>query len=279
MGVLLFSVALAALGHGLLNHLELKRLRALPFQKTGEVTPGMVSTQGQVVHPQPPLLSPVSQTACLYYEVAISREWEKLERTPNGNKSVTGSTHLQTLTRGTVFGLDDGSGPVLVDSTRGAQFDTLRQQSKGLGTYYGDGTIRFGELRIPTPHGDSDDYTLGFSAVEKIVPATGTLFVLGKLEAGKLGKPGWRSMLISSRGRDTVLRATSRKQTLSLIGGSLAAMAALALILSPPAAHPPIASPRLEAPLDDARAQPLRDATMLRVAPAAQRNLARAPSH
>ena len=224
MGILLLIVGLGALGFGFMQHLKGKRILAAPFKKTGEIAKnpvssdpkGLMSTEGNVVPPTAACLSPLSKTACLYYEVAITRKWEKTEQTQDGAKTTKGSSNVDTLKGGAEFGLDDGTGAILVDASKGGDFDNLKKQGEAGGVTMSDGYVKFGELRIPKPIHVGDDYTLGYEAVEKIVPVGGSLFALGKLENGKLTKPGWRSMMFSTKGRDGLLSSTAKKKKFSV---------------------------------------------------------------
>ncbi len=244
MGVLLLVVGLVALAFGFVQQLKARRILAAPFQKTGDIVAdpiskdprGMMSTQGTVVPPKVQVLSGLSKTPCLYYEVVITRRWEKQERTQNGYKTVKGSSTVQTIRDGALFGLDDGSGAVGVDASKGGDFDNLKKQAEAGGVFLSDGYLKFGELRIPTPPSSVGEYTLGFEAVERIVPVGGSLFVLGKLQNGKLTKPGWRSMMFSTKGRDGLLASTATKRKFSLIGGGVGAVVAVPLIIFAPAA-------------------------------------------
>jgi hypothetical protein len=246
MGVLLLIIGLAALGFGAFQLMKEKKILAAPFKKTGEIAKnpvssdpkGMMSTEGNVVPPQTPVLSPLSKTACLYYEVVITRKWEKTEQTQDGAKTTKGSSTVETLKGGAEFGLDDGTGAILVDASKGGDFDNLKKQADAGGVHMSDGYVKFGELRIPTPRSGSDDYTLGFEAVEKIVPVGGSMFALGKLENGKLGKPGWRSMMFSTKGRDGLLSATAKKKKFSFIGGGIGTVVAIPLMIFAPASAP-----------------------------------------
>ncbi|MBL8921048.1 MAG: hypothetical protein JNJ54_19455, partial [Myxococcaceae bacterium] len=128
MGVLLLLVGLAVLGFGLFQHLKGKRILAAPFKTTGELKAnptssdpkGAMSSEGKVVAPAQQLLSPCTKQPCLAYEVKVERLWEKVETTQDGTKTVKGSDTLDTLKGGAVFGLDDGSGAINVDVTKGA---------------------------------------------------------------------------------------------------------------------------------------------------------------
>src|SRR5690606_12798682 len=144
---------------------------------------------------------------CLYYEVKIERLWEKTETTQDGTKTVKGSTTLDTLKNGATFGLDDGTGSIEVDFSKGGDFDMMKDGfKKELNGRSWSSNIKFGELDYDVPPiGSSDGYTIGFKATEKYVPVEGNLFVLGRIEGSKLVKPGWRSMMASSKGRDGLL--------------------------------------------------------------------------
>src|SRR5438067_13685219 len=90
------------------QHRKGKRILAAPFRKTGDVAKagssadpkGMISTEGQVQPPPQQLLSPITQTPCLYYEMEIRRKWEKQERTQNGYTTRTGSDSVHSSKQG-----------------------------------------------------------------------------------------------------------------------------------------------------------------------------------
>jgi hypothetical protein len=244
MGVLLLVIGLAVLGFGLFQHLKGRRILAAPFKTTGElaknpVSPdpkGAMSTEGKVVPPAQALLSPCTKQPCLAYEVKIERLWEKVETTQDGTKTVKGSDTLDTLKGGAVFGLDDGSGAIRVDVSKGADFDKykdgLKKELNGRGWA---SQIQFGELAYDVPViSDSEKYTIGFKASEKYVPVEGSLFVLGKLEGASLVKPGWRAMMASTKGREGLLGSIQKKKKFSFIGGGVAAVLSIPLMIFGP---------------------------------------------
>ncbi len=248
MGVILLVIGLAVLGFGFWNHLKGKRILAAPFKKTGDLAKnpvsedpkGAMSTEGAVQAPATPLLSPCSKTPCLYYEVKIERLWEKTETTQDGTKTVKGSTTLDTLKNGATFGIDDGSGAIEVDFSKGGDFDMMKDGfKKELNGRSWSSNIKFGELEYDVPPiGSSDGYTIGFKATEKYVPVEGNLFVLGRIEGGKLVKPGWRSMMASSKGRDGLLASVAKKKKFSFIGGGVAAVASIPAMIFAPKSDP-----------------------------------------
>lgn len=248
MGLILLVIGLGALGFGFLQHLKGKRILAAPFKKTGDIArdptssdpKGALSTEGKVLPPAQALLSPCSKTPCLYYEVKIERLYEKEEKTQDGWKTVKGSDTLDTLKSGAVASLDDGSGAIPVDFSKGGDFDNFKNgYKKELNGRGWSSSIQFGELSYDIPViSSSDGHTIGFKATEKFIPVEGNLFVLGKIDGGKIVKPGWRSMMVSSKGRDGLLASTAKKKKFSLIGGGVGAVAAIPLMIFGPKADP-----------------------------------------
>ena len=265
MGGLLLIVGLAVLAFGLWNHLKGKRILAAPFKKTGEITKnpispdpkGAMSTEGKVVPPETQLLSPCTKQPCLAYEVKIERLYEKTETTQDGTKTVKGSETLTTLKGGAVFGLDDGSGIVKIDVSKGADFDNFKDGFKReLNGHSGSSHISFGELSYDVPViGSSSGWTTGFKASEKFVPVEGNLFVLGKLEGASLVKPGWRSMMTSAKGREGLLGSIQKKKKFSFIGGGIMAVLSIPAMIFAPEADPNAVSAYCESSLTNARQQ------------------------
>ncbi len=244
MGGLVLFLGVAILAFGLFQHLKGKRILAAPFKKTGELAKnptstdpkGAMSTEGKVIAPAQQLLSPCTKQPCLAYEVKVERLWEKVETTQDGTKTVKGSDTLDTLKGGSVFSVDDGSGALQIDVTKGADFDNYKDGfKKELNGRGWASQIQFGELSYDVPViSDSEKYTIGFKATEKYVPAEGSLFVLGKIEGGKIVKPGWRSMMTSSKGRDGLIGSINKKKKFSFIGGGVAAVLSVPLMIFGP---------------------------------------------
>mgnify|MGYP000907693117 CR=1 FL=1 len=240
IGILLLVVGLGVLGFGLMNHLKGKRILAAPFKKTGELlkdptspdAKGAISTEGKMVAPAQALLAPCSATPCAYYEVKIERLFEKTETTQDGTKTVKGSETLETLKNGAVIGLDDGSGAFNVDLSKGADFDAMKEGfKKEVAGHSRIPSLTFGNFVYSVkPISEKDSWTIGFKVTEKYVPVEGSLFVLGKLEGNSIVKPGWRSMMASSKGREGLLGSVSKRKKFSLIGGGVTAVAAIALM-------------------------------------------------
>ncbi len=246
MGVLLLLVGVAVLAFGLFQHLKGKRILAAPFKKTGELAKnptstdakGAMSTEGKVIAPAQQLLSPCTKQPCLAYEVKVERLWEKIETTQDGTKTVTGSDTLDTVKGGAIFGVDDGTGAIQIDVTKGADFDNYKDGfKKELNGRGWASQIQFGEMSYDVPViSDSEKYTIGFKATEKYVPVEGSLFVLGKIEGGKIVKPGWRSLMTSAKGRDGLIGSINKKKKFSFIGGGVAAVLSVPLMIFGPSA-------------------------------------------
>lgn len=264
-GMLFIVLGPIALIFGVLQHFKGKRILAAPYKKTGDIAKnpvsedpkGAMSTEGKIVPPAQQLLSPMSKQPCLYYEVKVERMYEKTETTQDGTKTVKGTDTLDTVKGGAIFGLDDGSGVVMVDVTKGADFDNLKDgQKKELNGGSTSSHLRFGEMDYDVPVlANREGWTTGFKATEKYVPVEGnSVFALGKLEAGKIIKPSWRSLLISSKGREGLLGSVNKKKKFSLIGGGVATVAAIPLLIFAPAAPPSTGpSASCERTLADAR--------------------------
>jgi hypothetical protein len=244
MGIFLLLVGVAVLGFGLFQHTKGKRILSAPFKKTGELAKhptssdpkGAMSTEGKVIAPAQQLLSPCTQQPCLAYEVKVERLWEKVETTQDGTKTVKGSDTLDTLKGGSVFSVDDGSGAVQIDVSKGADFDNFKDGfKKELNGRGWASQIQFGELNYDLPVlSDSEKYTIGFKATEKYVPVEGSLFVLGKLEGASIVKPGWRSLMTSSKGRDGLMGSITKKKKFSFIGGGITAVLSIPEMLFGP---------------------------------------------
>ncbi len=248
MGVLLLLVGVGVLGFGFMQHLKGKRILAAPYKGTGELAKnpttsdpkGAISTEGQVVAPKEPVLSPCTRQSCLAYEVKIERLWEKTETTQDGTKTVKGSDTLATLSGGAVAMLDDGTGGIAVDFSKGADFDNWKPGfKKELNGRSWASNVQFGELSYDLPPiSSSENWTIGFKATEKYVPVEGKLFVLGKLEGSKIMKPSWRSMMASNKGREGLLGSVQKQKKFSFIGGGVAAALSIPLMIFAPAADP-----------------------------------------
>ena len=228
LGFFLVAVALVAIIVGVMNQMKAKKILAAPFKKTGEIAQnpqvadakGTISCEGAMVVQQP-LMAPCSGKPCVYYEIELIRSWEKSVQTENGLKTEKGTDSISTNKQGSQFGVNDGSGPVGVDARSDFDCEMEKSFEQMQNVSYGD--VVFGQYRANVPYDSSDKRTLGIKAVEKLVPAQGNIFVMGKLVAGYITKTdGMLGKLIAStKGRDKLLGATKRNALIGFIAGGV----------------------------------------------------------
>jgi len=228
VGFFLIFVAVVALIIGILQQMKAKKILAAPFRKTGEIAQnpqvadakGTVSCEGAMVVQQP-LTAPCSGKPCVYYEIELVRHWEKTVMTENGAKTEKGTASISTNKQGSQFWLNDGSGPVGVDAREDLDCELDKSFEQMQNISWGD--VVFGQWRGHVPHDSSDRRTVGVKAVEKIVPAQGNLFVLGRLVAGNITKQDGvlGKLMASSKGRDKLLGATKRNAIIGFVAGGL----------------------------------------------------------
>src|SRR5205085_2399627 len=80
------------------------------------------------------------------------------------------------------------------------------------------GDVRFGSFPVHVPRRVDDKRGRAVRVVEKIVPATGSMFVMGRVIDGCITRPmGTLGALVGSRkGRAALLRATKRNVTIAV---------------------------------------------------------------
>lgn len=212
------------------------RLSKAPFAKTGEVATagdkvagekGAISVEGDVKCAAP-LLSPVTGTACLYYEVKVMGSWKEGDQTKE--------KEYFSEKRAAEFGLDDGSGIVTVNAAEGGDyepFDKTFDESKKEGFFadlkgaVGKGEpIMFGKFAFENPTMSKADK---FHCTEKVVKVQPRLFALGKHEGGQIKSPSWTSLILSNKSRDTLLGSTAKAAKNFGIGGGAAMAVGLIL--------------------------------------------------
>lgn len=243
LGFFLLVVASVGLVVGLLQHLKGKKILAAPFRKTGEIAQnpsvadakGIVSCEGAIQASQP-ILAPCSGQPCVYFEIEVVREWQKHVVTEDGSKTEKGRDTIQTVKSGDVFYVNDGSGPVAIDPREGmaVELDKSFEQQQAIG--WGDAI--FGNFRTNVPPAGGDKNGIGVKVVEKIVPPTGHMFVMGQLANQAISKPkGLSGTLRASRkGRVALLGSTKRNALIGFIAGGVmfALGMALAIFADPP---------------------------------------------
>lgn len=242
LGAILLVIGLVGLVVGVVFFMKMKRMAAAPFKKTGEVASnpgvvdakGMISTEGQIVA-QNAVRAPCSGQPCLYFEVTVERQWEKMVTTQQGTKKQTGTTKVTTSKGGGIFQLDDGSGAVNIDAREGvdADLNKTHEEKRDIGMVV-PGEIQFGQMRMQTPVNLGPERTTAFKATEKILPAQGNLYACGKLVNGAISKPGWTSLILSHKGREALMGSTKTKAMAGLIVGGLLTVGSIPAFLFGP---------------------------------------------
>ncbi|AKV00407.1 hypothetical protein AKJ09_07070 [Labilithrix luteola] len=242
---------------GVLQMLKGKKMNAVPYRAPSEISKlglgaadakGLVSTEGAVGQ-QGLLTAPMSGKPCLAYEITVERKWEKTERTENGTETKKGGSNVFSEYKGAVFSLQEGGSTVFVDATErpDASFDKSFSSGVNVGALgLIPNTLQFGDFQMNTPLiVDTDGRTTGFEGVERIVEASPNLYALGALGVGAsgptLGTPkglGKGKLLLSSKGRGALAKATKRNMVLGYaVGGALLVSGtALGVFGKPPSA-------------------------------------------
>jgi len=203
------------------------RIAKTPFVRTGEAASnpstadsgGKVSVEGAVQCPQP-LVSPVTGTPCLYYELKVVGSWKAGDQTKS-------KTYVEEKTAAP-FQLDDGSGGIPVDASGGGDMDLQKSfdETKKEGFFadlkgaVGKGEpILFGNYAFANPPMSKANE---FKCTERILPVPQQAFALGKLEQGVLTGTGMLGIMLTGKSRDELLGSSSKNAKLAFIGGAAA---------------------------------------------------------
>lgn len=220
VGFVVLGLAVVAAIAGFLQRRKLGVIIATPCKTTAEAgaSTNEVSCEGNV-QAITPLTAPCSGRPCIYYEVEVKQSWEKSVATENGVKKKTGTNTAHKSQAGSTFQLDDGSGPVAV-KLENAIDGTFETSFEGKGGGYG--YMTFGQLQVQINH-PSEGSATGTKCVERIIPADGKLFVLGKVENqtiqkrdGMLGK-----IMLSTKGRDHLMGSSKRTMMGAFVAAGL----------------------------------------------------------
>jgi hypothetical protein len=232
VGAIVLLVGVLALVGGGLQKLRAGRIAKTPVARTGDILSkgaavagekGAISTEGKVAASQL-VTAPVTGTQCLYYETEVVAKWKK------GDQTVTQRVVHERVAA--PFTVDDGSGAVGIDASKGGDFDTKqafrRTQSRGLMSAITGKPLTFGENGFSIPMGmrvnnviipDSAD----FEVTEKVFEVPSHLYVNGKLdEQNRIGSPSWTALILSTKSRDELLSGTATMSKRLLIGGAAA---------------------------------------------------------
>lgn len=229
LGFLLLAFAVAAVVVGFLQRGKMKAILAAPFRQTAQALTGAdakgeVSFQGAIQAAQPgqQLIAPCSGQPCVYYEIEVKQEWEKHVRTEDGVKKNTGSDTALEHKQGSMFWVNDGSGPVAVNATESvdAKLEKAFDEKKS----YGWGDISFGgfNAHIHRPS-DGEKHATATRCIEKILPANGDVFVLGKVAQNMISKRDGMlgKLMLAREGRDALIGSTKRNMVIGFAAAGL----------------------------------------------------------
>lgn len=166
-----------------------------------------------------PLISELTQTPCVHYQMQVVREYEETEIDNDGDRqtrkrSDTVSSHQQSIP----FWIDDGTGQIHIDPD-GADIDTVQvlndfRPESSIGAQISFGSFTFnlgGNIEI-----GSGGRTLGYRFVEKVLPLERRVYVLAKAcdHSGSLTlvKPtqSGQTFLISLKSEEQLTASTQR---------------------------------------------------------------------
>jgi hypothetical protein len=214
VAAILVAVGIIALIYSVMERAKAGRVNKTPFLKTGQAsgTSGDVSVEGNVVCQQP-LVAPFSGAPCLYYSIKCTAEWKEGDK--HKSKEVSSD---KVAAR---FAIDDGSGPVAVDASKGGSFDPTqtKRETKGTGLMGGitGKELMFGQYVVST-----GALSMGtkYKVEEEILPMQQRLYVNGSSQGGAITTPGaLRSLIISSKSRDTLLASALKTSKLAMMAG------------------------------------------------------------
>jgi E3 Ubiquitin ligase len=239
LGILFMVVSVGAVIFGFLQHRAAKKLLEAPFHKTGEVASnpsladakGLVSFEGALQPMMQPLFAPASGRPCIYFEVEVERLWKKWETTENGSTERSGKTNVRRDKVGSVFAVDDGSGPMQVDAREGVKADDkdmTQTFEQTINMSSGDGMV--GQYRFSVPSSmSSDEHTYGVRVVEKIIEAQGPMFVAGKHAGPAVTKSSGLTgnLRLSRRGREALIGGQRKKAKIGFIAAAATAVIGL----------------------------------------------------
>jgi hypothetical protein len=233
LGFFLLVVCAIGVVIALLQRAKGQALLAAPFKRTVEAASnpqagdakGTVSVEGQIACQQP-LRGPQSGQPCIYFHYKLEEEFEKSTLTEQGTKTTKEWKVINEVKQGTAFTIDDGTGPVWVQITDGVDAD-LHQSFSGMPGTGGGGSAAQAAMGMVAAAMTGGK----LRATEKILHAQGKLFVLGKLDQGRIVKTDGMlgKLILSPKGRDGLLGATKRNALIGFIVAGICAVAGLPL--------------------------------------------------
>ncbi|MBF0218488.1 MAG: hypothetical protein HQL49_03015 [Gammaproteobacteria bacterium] len=194
---------------------------------------------GSAISPAP-LLSPLGQVACVYYQMKVSRRYEEsyYSRDKEGNRTHhtrSGSDTISDESRFAPLEIEDASGRLTIDP-QGAElrplttFDRFEPARAGAVLNIGDY-----QLTIPEQLKQGEQRTLGYHFHETAIPLQQTLYVMGEvndrdgtLVLERSANKAHR-FIISCETEEALLAAAQRQQQYLKIAAVVALLAAVIL--------------------------------------------------
>lgn len=230
-------VGVVGLIFGLLQKRKSGKLAAVPFHPPSRIAQmgqsaadpkGMVSTEGQTVLSNTPLIAPMSGKPCIAYEIEIVQEYEYYEQTDQGTQTRTKSETSMKEYKGSIFQVSDGQGGVFVDAQK--QPDASMNQSfrhrMDIGMMI-PGQLQFGQAVFNTPMLSTEGPVKAFIGTERIIEPAPTMFVMGQLSQGPMGlaigEPKGMltgKMMLAPKSREALMGAAARNAKIGLIAGA-----------------------------------------------------------
>lgn len=188
-----------------------------------------------------PLISPLGQRQCVYYQMSVTRRYEEdaWRKDSNGRReryTQSGTETVNDDTQSREFRIDDGTGQVLV-LPDGADFDTLETSVSRFEPGEGEvATLRFGDFTMSVPSGGGGRrQTLGYQYEEKIVPLGRRVTVIGQAtdRNGTLAVANSpeHPLTISSESREEQIEGGERGARFKLIAAGVSAVAGVVLVV------------------------------------------------
>ncbi len=232
IGILLAFVGGLALVGGAVQKYKAGRLAKTPFVSTGDAASqktaaagekGAISTEGKVAH-SGLVTGEVTGTEALYVHLKVKAKWKV------GDSSET--LMLRDEKQHATFTLDDGSGPVTIDVSKGGDLELTKTFNKtkglGLGGILKGGGIQFGEggfAIAPGPRKVGNKIIpqdAKFEVVEECLIPAESYFVCGKIDdSGVIGSPSWASLILSTKTHEELAGGTAEFAKKLLIGGGV----------------------------------------------------------
>ncbi len=219
IAAIIVALSIVALIYALLQKRKASRITKAEQIQSGGLSQrpngSAVSVEGRPVGQG--LLSPVTQTPCLYYELEVEGFWKD-------GDSEKSKTYLD-LKEGHV-GVDDGSGVAPLNLQGGGDFD-LRQtfnETKKEGMFddlknaLGKGKpIVFGHYNFENPVNSKANK---FVCTERVFEATNNIYAAGYVKDGVLSGKGLFSLLVSPKTRGELLDAALGTAKKTFIGAA-----------------------------------------------------------